>query len=295
MRFIIWIIVAMVLADVSGRLIVLRSHTRFDFVESTNDNTRKLLVYLPGILADGVQSSLLMVDGWRQYGDVLLVSYDGTRYESPKAARAVERRIRQLVSDYGYDTVVYIGSSMGGPLAYDIEMLPGNVAERTKFVLLAAPTGRRYFASPADKASLVPAAWFAGPISNLTTGKLVLNGIFQEPKEDNIEDGVDRDELKQRVKEAKASPFSVYADQIRYMIGHDELIPGSLAGIDGVYIRCGRDDIVAPEAYEPWKAAFGGELPLIESDTTHVGYNEMPEAFNEDFERAFGLIGLSKE
>lgn len=293
MRWLIWIIMVVIIADVSGRLFVLQDDTRFNLVKSDTSSSRRLLVYLPGILADGVQSSLTIVDTWKQYGDVLLVSYDGTRFKRVDAIADVTRWINNNTENY--DEIVFIGSSMGGLLSYDIEPNLQPTDDDIKFVIIASPPGRSYFKSPNDKTSAGMWAWWAGPISNWTTGKAFLKVLFQKPKDENVEPEVNRNELDKRVKEAQASPFSVYSDQIRYMIGHEPMIEGALQDRQGVYIRCSRDDIVASNAYEPWNMVFGGELALVESDTTHAGYNEMPEAFKADFEKAFALIGVTKD
>ncbi|MES2876458.1 MAG: hypothetical protein V4678_03220 [Patescibacteria group bacterium] len=289
----LWIIVAVIAIDAVLRLIVLKSDTRFDFRKSDTSNSNTLLVYLPGILADGVQSSLLMVPTWQQYGDVLLVSYDGKRFKPQSISQDVAEWIKNRKR---YDKVVFIGSSLGGLLAYDTEarLTIGGVHDiDVDFLLLAAPTEWGDLKGP-GKVSPLMYLWWAGPISNATTGKLFLKALFQKPKDDNIEDGVDRKELEQRVREAQSTPFSVYADQIRYVLGHGRPPEGSLIGIDAVFVSFERDEIVAEQAHRSWKPAFGGTLPLIKSDMTHVGYNEMPKASIRSFELAFAELDLKK-
>ena len=294
MRFIIWIIVAVIMADALLRLTILKDNTRFDFVKSDKSGSRTLLVYLPGILADGKQSSLLMVDTWKQYGDVLLVSYDGKRFKPDNITRDIDRWVAKNGADYR--EVVFIGSSLGGLLAYDAAPKLEDDGLLVRYVFVAAPTGYGDLKG-AGKASPAMYLWWGGPISNATTGKWLLKGLFQEPKDDNIEPEVHRDELKQRVEEAKNSPFSVYGDQIRYVLGHGKPARDTLVGVKAVYIRCDRDELVADDAYDSWSSAFGDSrnLPLIESDTTHVGYNEMPTTFRKDFVRAFESLGLPKD
>lgn len=269
----------------------MKDTTSFKLVDASNkSNSRTLLVYVPGILANGTQSSLLVIDNWRRYGDVLIVSCDGGRFKPDESVADIKAWLLKHADNY--DTVVFIGVSKGGLVSYDTALELGDQFQDVRFVIEASPSDTEYFKSPADKASIVPRLWFAGPVSNLTTGKLFLKLLFQKPKAKNVEAGVNTDELKQRVKEAQASKISVYTDEIRYMNNHG-LVSGSLSGHKGVYILNKRDDIVSPEAYEPWNSAFGGSLLLLESDTTHAGFNEMPEAFNQDFDAAFEMIGLS--
>lgn len=289
------IVLVLGVVDVIGRVQVLSGSTQFKLSEaSSRKDARTLLVYLPGILADGDKSSLLVRPTWQQYGDVASVTYAGSRFDGNETARVIANQLERQTK---YDTVVFIGSSLGGLVAYDtLRQLKGRMpGVAFKLVLVAAPTGRQDFKPPNNILSLAMWTWWAGPLSNLTTGKLFLQLLFQKPKDENIEPGVDRAELAQRVKEAQNTPFSVYADQIRYMIGHEPLEPAVLDGVEAVYIRCRRDDIVASQAYDAWNKVFGGQLKLIESDTTHVGYNEMPKAFQRDFTSAFEQVGLERD
>lgn len=279
--------------DALGRALFLRDKTRLDFIEySKTEDSRVLFVYYPGILADGVKSSLKVSPVWAQSGDVLQVSYDGTKFSPNKVTKKVANWIGDHKGDY--DTVVFIGSSMGGLLSYDTVPLIENQVADVRFILVDAPTKRSDFQAPLDKLSLGTWAWWAGPISNLLISKLYFKATFRGPAEENIEQEVDREELALRVKEAQSFPISTHNDWIRYIIGHEPLITGSLKGYPAIYLRSTRDhDTVRPEAYDVWAQAFGGELARMEVDSTHVGYNERPETWQVAFMEAIKRIGIS--
>ena len=254
MRWVLWILLCTIVVfgplDALGRLLVLKDKTRLDFSQSYyTSNSRVLFVYYPGILADGVTSSAKISPVWQEHGDVLHVSYSGGRFSPKRVVKTVAGWINDHQGDY--DTVVFIGSSMGGLLSYDTVPLIENKIADIRFILADAPTKRSDFQAPLDKISLATWGWWAGPINNLTVGKLYFKATFRGPAEKNIEPGVDRDELARRVEEAKSFPISINNDWIRYIIGHDTLTPASLQGYEAVYIRSTRDDdTVRPEAQD---------------------------------------------
>ena len=297
MRWALYILLGILMLgmfDAAGRLIVLKGGASFEFVRSATSNSRVLFVYDPGILHDGVTSSLTQVPVWKEDGDVLLVSYTGKRFDGKAVARATGRELRYYVDYEGYDTVVFIGSSMGGLVSYDTYLFVADMPVEFKFILIDAPTKRSDFQAPLDKICLIGAAHFAGPISNLAS-KLYFNATFRAPAEENIEPGVDRDELAKRVEEAKSFPLSMHNDWIRYIIGHAPVAEDSLYGLDVVYMRSLRDtDTVRLEAFDAWDAAAGGSAKLVEVDSTHVGYYERPQTWNGAFRRATGLLNLDR-
>jgi pimeloyl-ACP methyl ester carboxylesterase len=270
------IIAILWLADAGGRLL-LRGETRFDHRSSTDPGTRTLFVYFPGVLADGVTSSEDLREVWLQHGDVLMVSYDGNRFDGHEVARAAATWLEQYAAD-NYDDVVFIGSSMGGMLSYlTIQLsqrkLPG---VEISFVPIDAPPARQYLQSPLDKAALGSWLWWAGPLSNLFS-RLWFNATFVSPNDENIEEGVDRERLAQRVEQAKGYALSWSMDQNRFISGFRGVMPGSLDGIHVVYVRSMRDnDTTRPEAFNPWFHASGGTAVRVFVDSPHVGYAERP-------------------
>lgn len=272
------------LLDAGGRQF-LSGTARFDFVQSRVTATKTLFVYFPGILVDGVTSSRELVSVWKQHRDVLLVSYDGRRFDASQIAKESAAKINSLIKTAGYEHIVFIGSSMGGLVSYDtIQQAAGFKSVDVSLVLIDAPTKRSDLQSPLDKISLGSKIWWAGPISNLVS-KPYFNATFVAPKEGNIEEGVDRDRLNQIVEQSKSYPLSWSMDQNRYLISHGEPDPGSLRNIRTVYVRSTRDnDTTRPRAFNPWNDAAGGNAVRILVDSTHVGFNERPETWRWAFQ-----------
>lgn len=277
------LLVAVLLVDAATRQL-LTGRTRIDFVSSATAKSSTLFVYYPGILADGVMSSREVIGEWQQYGDVLLVGYDGRRFEPKRIVSDVARDIERRVDSEGYSRVVFIGSSMGGLLSYDTyQMLEKHVRANFSIVALDAPTKRSDLQSPLDTMALGSRAWWAGAISNVFS-KLYFNATFVKPKEENIEDGVDRERLAETVESAKSHQLSWAMDQNRYIIDHGGLKPGSLKGVNVLYVRSARDtDTVRPQAFNSWNVAAGNKAGRVEVDSTHVGYNERPETWRRAF------------
>lgn len=270
----------------AGTRLFLSGTARFDIVQSRVAGSKTLFVYFPGILADGVTSSRELVPVWKQHGDVLLVSYDGRRFDADKITHQSAEKINTLMAAVGYERVVFFGSSMGGLLSYDtIAQIPALKSLDVSLVTMDAPTKRSDFQSPLDKISLGSKVWWAGPISNLFS-KLYFNATFVAPKEENIEEGVDRDKLAVAVEEAKSYQLSWSMDQNRYLIGHDKLVSGSLCDVRVIYVRSTRDtDTVRPRAFDAWNEAADDKALRIEVDSTHVGFNERPGIWHSAFKR----------
>lgn len=128
----------------------MKSGVRFDMLDAKAPTSR-LIVYVPGILADGVQSSDSIRDGWLAKADVVTISYDGQRFRPNRVVEAVAGRIS--CASRKYDRITVIGSSMGGLIAYDaIELIRecGWTVDRIDLVLVDSPTSSSDFAMPID-------------------------------------------------------------------------------------------------------------------------------------------------
>jgi hypothetical protein len=288
----IGIMVGYLIIDAGARLFLSSKATRFDLVAGTS-NSRVLFVYLPGILADGPHQSKELLPVLTQYGDVLQVSYMGQRFDGTRVVADLEHELRTQVNGYGYRTVVFIGASMGALVAYDTFQKVRTLPVTWKFVVMDAPTGRRDLQPPLDKLILAMNVWYPGPIANLLH-RPIMNMMAVPPKEENIEQQVDRAELAKRVQEAKSFSPSFLADEDRFILNHSPLKKNSLEGKTIVYVRSTRDnDTVRPRAFNTWKQVAAGGTIRLEVDSTHVGFNERPEtwrqAFANDIIPALGL------
>lgn len=242
---------------------------------------------MPGILAGGRSSSQGLSDSWRQHGDVLFVEYEGKRF---RAEQVIDKVVGFLDTRRGanYQHIVFIGSSMGGLLAYDVvQRLDAETRAKAALVAIDAPTSARDFQSPLDKTSQLMRVLPFGPIWNLLS-RPVMGLMTVPPKEENIEPGVNRAELARRVEEMRGYPLSFWRDQVMYIITHGKLANGSLRDIRRlVYVRSRRDiDTVRQQAYNVWSRA-SGDAVYIEADTTHVGFAERPRAWRAAFVKVF--------
>lgn len=300
LRWVLFVVLLLGFADVTGRYLLLTSRTRFDLVRADDmSNGNTLFVYFPGILADGVTSSQELVPTWRRHGDVLLVSYEGRRFKGDKIVADTAREVYHLVADNYYENVVFLGSSMGGLLSYDtIQALEATDLKREpkfKLVLMDAPTKRSELQSPLDKIALGSWLWWAGPISNLIS-KPYFALTFVGPNEENIEPEVDRSKLDAAVAESKSFKLSWAMDQNRFIIGHSPVERDALKDVDVVYVRSTRDnDTVRPEAFDTWALAAGRRnITRIEVDSTHVGFNERPDVWRKAFgQQIIPALGLN--
>ena len=144
----------------------------------------RLFVYFPGILSDGRESSSEIIRTWQANGDVLIDSYAGDRFNAKEITGQTADYLRSVSS--GYRQIVFIGSSMGGLVAYDVyQLLKDRISSTMRFILIDAPTGRGDLQSPLDVISLGSRVWWAGRISNLFS-RLYFNLTFVEPKDENM-------------------------------------------------------------------------------------------------------------
>lgn len=288
---IIGVLLAVPMLDLLVGWLVLRNRTRCPKKPEPGPGNRRLIMYYPGILADGIQSSLSVMPTWQRYGDVLAISYLGWWFNGKQTASNVVDWIEEHRNDY--DEVVFIGSSMGGLLVYDTVTNEKftELGLTAKLVLIDAPTRRADLQSPLDKVSLL--AFIAGgPFSNLFS-RAYFEATFVAPEEENIEDGVDRDELAERVKEAKSFPLSINNCWVRYIVSHGRPDKELVDGFSGVYVRSLRDHgTTRPEAFESWSEPVDGMMPKFEVDSTHVGYNERPDTWQKAFPEIFRIIAV---
>lgn len=285
--------------DAVGRLL-LSSGAKFDLVRADNSNSHVLFVYFPGVLADGSSADPLL-PVLRNHGNVLRVSYSGQRFQGDIVAERSAAEIARQIRQRGITRVVLLGSSVGGLVAYDTyRRLQATSAlsasARVDFVVMDAPTRRAELQSPLDTLALGSRLWWAGPISNLFS-RPYFNAVFKAPKAENLELGVDQDQLAQSVERAKSFPLSWSMDQNRFIISHGPIALGSLVTAGRVlYVRSMRDDdTVRPEAFDSWNKAANGTAVRVEVDSTHVGFAERPETWRKAFRlKVLPLLGFKR-
>ena len=254
--------------------------------ESGTANNHTLIVYFPGILAGGRSSSVDLIDTWRSHGDrVLMVEYGRERFDGRVIVDGVVRRIRRENALTPFRTIKFIGSSMGGLLAYDvIRQLHLGKSVSIGFYPIDAPTSSSDFQPPNHLVAPLLRVLPFGPIWDKLN---LVSLMFVPPKEANIEAGVDRAELARRVEQGKSYPLSFWRDELVFIMNHGAPKPGSLEGLvdDEVYVRSTRDnDTVRAQAYGVW-ALTKSEVTRMEVDSTHVGFAERPDTWRQAFEQ----------
>lgn len=266
----------------------LKADVRIDIEPGHAKNV--LIVYLPGILAGARASSVDLIEIWRQRAEnIMLVEYGDDRFDGCATAKNTFEAIQYhlSVNRFGesYERIIFIGSSMGGLLAYDIiqHIKQYDIRVSKDLILLDTPTSLDDFQPPNDKTAPLLRFLPFGPILNKFN---LVSLMFVPPKEQNIEEGVDRKELSRRVDEGKSFRVSFWRDELMYIMDHGIPIKDSLEGLVDrlVYVRSKRDvDTVRPEAFDKWFATTK-IASWFEVDSTHVGFAERPKTWQRAFE-----------
>lgn len=303
----VWLIVplclvSVALLDMALRVLVLPTRVHVE-VEDGAGRPGHLLVYLPGILADG-SSANEVKDCWRQRAGVLmLLDYGHYRFRADYVAEILAEKIGQPSRGFGdnrFYRITVIGASMGGSVAAElIGRLRDDydwTAEGLEVVFEDVPPSPEYFAGPGRMLSRVLSFIYAGPILSLLL-KWPLRAALVLPKDDNIEEvpGEDIEAVRRRVKAtAKARMslfwFSATCDQQRCL--QDPLDWAALEGIRIVYMMYVRDNetVLQPDSVEECQVHLPQLQHIVVVDSTHVGHLERPRACCRGYEEAFSYL-----
>lgn len=189
-------LILMILIDVPGRLF-LNGSVSSKIVPGSNPGAKRLIIYYQCILAKSDASSVEVREVWTEHGDVLVVDWSGNRFDNDGVTDNVVDRVMPV--RYQYDEYVFVLSSMGGKLGAETALklkskMPGI---KMKFVMHDTPYDRDDLQDELRRASYL-AQVTGGPIINQFSG-LYFKYLFVEPKPENIEPGVDKEVLAQRV------------------------------------------------------------------------------------------------
>lgn len=249
----------------------------------------RLIVYLPGILADGDNSAESVINVWRRYGDVVTVSYTGDSFDAAGVVRIVAATIR---NDRQHDNVVLVGSSMGGMLALDvIDNLRrhGGLTKKIDIIFVDSPASSRDMLAGGNVGAPVMRALPFGRLYNWL-GAPLMRVMLIPPKDENIEPQLDRETIKREAMAAMGVyRLSMWRDQLVYMAAHPRLKQADFVGINRlVYLQCSRNNetVKQPQAADAWGFA-AGRMFTIRVDSTHCGYRERPVIWQEAFASVF--------
>lgn len=262
--------------------------------------TRHLLVYLPGTLADGVDS-IAEIEGTlaKPFSRVLRVSYGFWRFVPKNVIDDTARHIG-LRGSY-YDKVTILGSSMGGLLAMHLiaelrteyDWHPSNL----QLIAVDTPTDVKHFAEPGRTTSRILRWVYAGPLVSLIVDP-ILSRVTVPPKDENIEAGLDGPYVKRTAKARMAKfHFAAVCDQQRFlckpMVGWR-----ALRNVRVVYLACMRNNetVLQPNAemaFEESAKPFVTYFCEVPVESTHCGYLERPGTWKVAFTRAFEVLSLT--
>ncbi len=234
-------------------------------LESTQD-TDTLIVYVPGLLADGEWSARRLVDSWRRRGDVWLVNPTGNRFN---VALLVDKLEQMLVTDT-HRRVWFIGSSLGAFNVLDVlEQLPDEKFESmdiTLFPVCSPSGGVRDIQQPLKAVSVMASVFRFGRFTNATWGNFFTKSITGD--------------------QPRTFPMTYYIDQVNYVRSQPDPDQELLATINVINLQAMHDEIVEQSAVEAWTT---DDSKHVRVDSKHVAYDADPEKWNRGFDEAFAL------
>lgn len=271
----------------------LSATTRFDMLSST-ERASNLIVYLPGILADGITSSDPMRRTWQNYADVLCVSYGTERFDGEAQAKVIANMLLKELRENKREKLVLMLSSMGGILGLDIWNQihdDPSIPSRVEMVVVDGIQGSENMLGGGNIAAPVVSLLPFGPIYNALLGP-VFRKLQVPPKDPDIQEDLDKDKVKKEAMAAMAPyKISVWRDQLTYMSGHNDLYPRQFRGISRVYyLMCTdhNETVKQPNEMRKWQnsiKAAGIEFDLIKVPTPHCAYAQQPRIWNAKFDQ----------
>lgn len=256
-------------------------------------DTGRAIVYLPGMICPGYESSTELHGLWKQYGEVLVVEYgplgknsSWTTFDPSAVIDAVARQIDGLwVSDYNRFTL--IGGSMGGRLAYDVTRSRPELT--FEYVSVCSPLrGARDIRYPLR--GVAPARIVIPHALAATMNRYeAMRRLEVAPKRANVEVQVDWDRLMDYVHLSFSHRLSFYRDQAVYTLAKRD--DRRLRNMRKVVVVGGndRDDLVAQAALPAAYRALSADMSIW-SDVGHVNFREQPHQWLRIFERVFEAL-----
>ena len=232
-----------------------------EFTESGIDNN-KLFVYLPGMEAGGVESSDVFSAILAEKGRLVQVSYNGSCFRPGQIVQEVADWLDAYRGNSSrHLDIVFVGSSLGGLLAYDIraELMSrgwSNVSSRQtfQFVIIDSPVGSSDLKSPNNWES-----WIVGPFGSF------IGAPFNW------------------IKDSKGYALSYLVDQVHYLGGHKALREGSLSKDQVIFVKSTEDKLVSDKAIKSWNVT-NPNMKVIRVKSPHAGFNDRPAVWKSTFE-----------
>jgi pimeloyl-ACP methyl ester carboxylesterase len=244
---------------------------------------------------------------------VLAIHYDGklgkkaTRFDWRQVVMVTEQEIVKATQHKHYDDIVFIGTSMGGKLAFLVARWLIRCDIRTRAILVDAPLSRRDFQFPLNLFSPLLRVLPNVPILNLIYvipflgGQIVKRVFVVPPKKEQIENLTlaERFSLDSTVEEARKTRISFHRDQVLSILKPlDAKLESPWGPNDVVYIRSDEDtDTVRGSAMYSWVTQLGFAKAkdlkvLILPHAQHCSYGQKPSRYRKALPMAFDYLGL---
>ena len=266
-------------------------------------NNRTLFVHLPGLMGDGVTQIENIRDVFAKRGDLLAVHYDGeygksaTAFDQSEVVKVVAHAIAAANKVKQYSAIIFIGTSMGGKLAFATAQSLKHVSIRTKVVLVDAPLGVCDLRPPLNMAPVLRVLPFI-PVLNLFLFAPLMKVMVQPPKATETDEDLtahERDSLDESVAEARKTTTPFWRDQVLSIVkplDRDDESPWGPKDVVYLWSK-GDNDTVREQARDSWSELLGFEVRRLQlSRAKHCAYGQNPSRYRLAFPQAFELLGL---
>ncbi|HWT39862.1 MAG TPA: hypothetical protein VN081_01120 [Dongiaceae bacterium] len=292
------LVVLLALDATLGRWLLGRFSTTFRVTQQSGDapESKRLLVYLPGILFDG-DESVAEVKGamMESVANGLFVSYGFWRFLSRKVILGTAAVIGHAPGEGSrqqHTSIVLVGASFGGRLAADVvlelQTRYGWNASAITVVMVDTPCENNSFQQPGLTVSLIVRRLFFGPLVSSIAAPLVKRTMVP-PYDVDIEAGLDFASVKRKAVDRMAKfRLSSVADQQRYLADNSIQWTLGLTGIDVVYLWCDHNNItvVQPAAMRKVELFTKGKVNHFAwrvVPSPHCGFGQLPTLWQSAF------------
>lgn len=303
MEWMLWTVLSLVAvlfldATVGRQLLRLTTTFRYTPQKGSSPRSRRLLVYLPGILFDGDASVATIKDAMlASVSDGMFVSYGFWRFIPKKVLKSTAMAIGRP-NERDYTSIVLVGASFGGRIAADLatELYThyGWETSAIKVVMVDTPCENNSFQEPGRTVSLVMKWLYFGPLVSALVAPIIKKTLVP-PYDVDIEDGLDREQVKRTaVQQMARFMLSNVADQQRYLADNSIQWTMGLTDIEVAYLVCVRNNItvVQPAAWrkvELYTRHQVNHFSVLEVESPHCGFGQLPSLWSEAFRKALAV------
>ncbi len=269
---------------------------------------RTLFVHLAGLNGDGMTQIANIISTFLTRGSLLAVHYEGDLGKNAgqfDPQLVIDKTTKEVVSyarSGGFESIVFIGTSMGAKLAYQIAWrLKEDHDIGSKASIIDPPLKRGDFQPPLDIFAPVMRALLYIPLFNLLLfpplSHIFMKVLVKPPKKDNIESTLtlqERRALDKSIVQAKRTKPTFYRGQVATIMRRMPPQGSPWGQGDVVYLRSSNDkDTVRPSAYDGWSRLLGFEPHFIlVHGAKHCAYGENPTPYRRYLPDAFDFLGV---